>query len=233
MARGCWRLPRAWAAERAHSARLGSCRHVASLALKTGIVGLPNVGKSTLFNAIVKNGQAQAANFPFCTIEPNTGIVTVPDDRLSVLAAISKTDTIVPTTVEFVDIAGLVKGASKGEGLGNQFLANIRECDSIVQVRVGALAADGSGLSRLAPGQGCRSFLCLLVSGGAGRVCAQQQAARSSWQRRQPHLPACHFAHGLALARLLTCRCWRQALSRWRTIEAVRCRWSDALRMTT
>jgi ribosome-binding ATPase YchF (GTP1/OBG family) len=83
---------------------------------------------------MVKSGHAQAANFPFCTIEPNTGIVTVPDDRLKVLADISKTKSIVPTTVEFVDIAGLVKGASKGEGLGNQFLANIRECDSIVQV---------------------------------------------------------------------------------------------------
>jgi ribosome-binding ATPase YchF (GTP1/OBG family) len=110
------------------------CRFLASKALKTGIVGLPNVGKSTLFNAMVKNGHAQAANFPFCTIEPNTGIVTVPDDRLNILANISKTTNIVPTTVEFVDIAGLVKGASKGEGLGNQFLANIRECDSIVQV---------------------------------------------------------------------------------------------------
>jgi ribosome-binding ATPase YchF (GTP1/OBG family) len=110
------------------------CRGIAVSALKTGIVGLPNVGKSTLFNAIVKNGAAQAANFPFCTIEPNHGIVTVPDTRLQVLAEISKTASIVPTTVEFVDIAGLVKGASKGEGLGNQFLANIRECDSIVQV---------------------------------------------------------------------------------------------------
>jgi len=107
---------------------------VVTMALKTGIVGLPNVGKSTLFNALVKNGKAQAANFPFCTIEPNVGMVAVPDERLAVLGKISNTHKIVPTTVEFVDIAGLVKGASKGEGLGNQFLANIRECDSIVQV---------------------------------------------------------------------------------------------------
>jgi hypothetical protein len=110
------------------------CRNASTNALKTGIVGLPNVGKSTLFNAIVKNGQAQAANFPFCTIEPNTGIVSVPDERLNVLAELSNTANVVPTSVEFVDIAGLVKGASKGEGLGNQFLASIRECDSIVQV---------------------------------------------------------------------------------------------------
>ena len=118
-----------------------ACRRIASSALKTGIVGLPNVGKSTLFNAIVKNGAAQAANFPFCTIEPNTGICTVPDERLALLADISNTKAgnIVPTTVEFVDIAGLVKGASEGEGLGNQFLANIRECNSIVQVRSASL----------------------------------------------------------------------------------------------
>jgi ribosome-binding ATPase len=102
--------------------------------LKAGIVGLPNVGKSTLFNALVANAKAEAANFPFCTIEPNVGIVSVPDDRLQVLADISKSEDIVPTRVEFVDIAGLVKGASKGEGLGNQFLANIRECDAIAHV---------------------------------------------------------------------------------------------------
>ncbi len=102
--------------------------------LRAGIVGLPNVGKSTLFNAVVANAKAQAANFPFCTIEPNVGIVAVPDERLEVLSKISSSIEIVPTRVEFVDIAGLVKGASQGEGLGNQFLANIREVDAIVHV---------------------------------------------------------------------------------------------------
>ncbi|MBD2089774.1 redox-regulated ATPase YchF [Microcoleus sp. FACHB-1515] len=102
--------------------------------LRAGIVGLPNVGKSTLFNALVANAKAQAANFPFCTIEPNTGVVAVPDERLQVLADISSSAEIVPARVEFVDIAGLVKGASQGEGLGNQFLANIREVDAIVHV---------------------------------------------------------------------------------------------------
>ncbi|NEQ44824.1 MAG: redox-regulated ATPase YchF [Leptolyngbya sp. SIOISBB] len=102
--------------------------------LRAGIVGLPNVGKSTLFNAVVANAKATAANFPFCTIEPNVGVVAVPDPRLDVLAKISESAEIVPARVEFVDIAGLVEGASKGEGLGNQFLANIREVDAIVHV---------------------------------------------------------------------------------------------------
>ncbi|HQV01251.1 MAG TPA: 50S ribosome-binding GTPase, partial [Bacteroidia bacterium] len=101
--------------------------------MKCGIVGLPNVGKSTLFNCL-SNAKAQAANFPFCTIEPNLGVITVPDERLQALEAIVNPQKVVPTTVEIVDIAGLVKGASKGEGLGNQFLANIRECDAILHV---------------------------------------------------------------------------------------------------
>ena len=101
--------------------------------LSCGIVGLPNVGKSTLFNALTKKAAA-AANYPFCTIDPNVGIVDVPDPRLAVLSKISKSDKLVPATITFVDIAGLVKGASEGEGLGNQFLANIRETDAIVHV---------------------------------------------------------------------------------------------------
>ncbi|AZB71421.1 redox-regulated ATPase YchF [Synechococcus elongatus] len=102
--------------------------------LRAGIVGLPNVGKSTLFNALVANAKAQAANFPFCTIEPNVGVVAVPDARLAALTTISSSEQTVPTRIEFVDIAGLVKGASQGEGLGNQFLSHIRQVDAIVQV---------------------------------------------------------------------------------------------------
>jgi len=102
--------------------------------LKAGIVGLPNVGKSTLFNAVTRSRKAEAANYPFCTIDPNVGVVIVPDERLPMLAKIAKTAVQVPAAVEFVDIAGLVKGASQGEGLGNQFLANIREVDAIVHV---------------------------------------------------------------------------------------------------
>jgi ribosome-binding ATPase len=102
--------------------------------LKAGIVGLPNVGKSTLFNAVTRTRKAESANYPFCTIDPNVGIVTVPDARLEVLAKIAKTSVIIPAAIEFVDIAGLVSGASQGEGLGNKFLSHIREVDAIVQV---------------------------------------------------------------------------------------------------
>jgi ribosome-binding ATPase len=102
--------------------------------LKAGIVGLPNVGKSTLFNAVTRTRKAEAANYPFCTIDPNVGIVTVPDSRLYVLKDIAKTQVVIPAAVEFVDIAGLVKGAASGEGLGNKFLTHIREVDAIVQV---------------------------------------------------------------------------------------------------
>jgi len=102
--------------------------------LRAGIVGLPNVGKSTLFNAVTRTRKAEAANYPFCTIDPNVGIVTVPDARLEPLSKVAKTSVIIPAAVEFVDIAGLVKGASQGEGLGNKFLSHIREVDAIVQV---------------------------------------------------------------------------------------------------
>ena len=102
--------------------------------LKAGIVGLPNVGKSTLFNAVTRTRKAEAANYPFCTIDPNVGIVTVPDSRLEILARIARTAVIIPAAIEFVDIAGLVRGASAGEGLGNKFLSHIREVDAIVQV---------------------------------------------------------------------------------------------------
>jgi hypothetical protein len=104
------------------------------MGFRTGIVGLPNVGKSTLFNALTRTAAAQAANFPFCTIEPNVGEVNVPDPRLDRLAEIAQSKAVIPTRMTFVDIAGLVRGASKGEGLGNQFLANIRECDAIAHV---------------------------------------------------------------------------------------------------
>ena len=102
--------------------------------LRAGIVGLPNVGKSTLFNAITRTRKAESANYPFCTIDPNVGVVTVPDDRLEPLAKIAKTEVIIPTSFEFVDIAGLVQGAAQGEGLGNKFLSHIREVDAIIQV---------------------------------------------------------------------------------------------------
>src|SRR5579859_4948174 len=102
--------------------------------LKAGIIGLPNVGKSTLFNALTRSHKAPAENYPFCTIEPNLGVVAVPEDRLPPLAKIAKVTTTIPTAIEFVDIAGLVKGAAQGEGLGNKFLSHIREVDALVQV---------------------------------------------------------------------------------------------------
>src|SRR5687768_13337914 len=102
--------------------------------LRAGIVGLPNVGKSTLFNAITRTRKAEAANYPFCTIDPNIGIVTVPDARLQELQRIARTRVVIPAAIEFVDIAGLVKGASQGEGLGNKFLTHVREVDAVVQV---------------------------------------------------------------------------------------------------
>ena len=102
--------------------------------LKAGIIGLPNVGKSTLFNAVTRSHKAPAENYPFCTIEPNLGVVTVPDPRLEPLAKIARVNNLSPTTIEFVDIAGLVKGSSHGEGLGNKFLSHIREVDALVHV---------------------------------------------------------------------------------------------------
>src|SRR2546425_3858623 len=101
--------------------------------LKAGIIGLPNVGKSTLFNAITRSHKASAENYPFCTIEPNLGVVSVPDARLAELAKVAKVASLIPAAIEFVDIAGLVKGASQGEGLGNKFLSHIREVDALVE----------------------------------------------------------------------------------------------------
>src|SRR6201989_966496 len=109
-------------------------RRFSEMGFKCGIVGLPNVGKSTLFNALTQTAAAQAANYPFCTIEPNVGDVAVPESRLDALAKIASSKEIIPARVNFVDVAGLVRGASKGEGLGNQFLANIRDCDAIAFV---------------------------------------------------------------------------------------------------
>merc|ERR1711865_791657 len=116
------------------AARSFSHSKVMTMKLATAIVGLPNVGKSTLFNALTETQSAEAANYPFCTIEPNVGIVTVPDEKLGKLAVLNESAKEIPTVMEFVDVAGLVKGASTGEGLGNKFLASIRQCDAIVHV---------------------------------------------------------------------------------------------------
>ena len=131
---GTDRLALAFCLQPAHEGPIFPSPTTASMGFKCGIVGLPNVGKSTLFNALTQTAAAQAANYPFCTIEPNVGDVAVPDPRLAILAKIASSKEIIPTRLSFVDIAGLVRGASKGEGLGNQFLANIRECDAIAHV---------------------------------------------------------------------------------------------------
>ena len=145
---------------------------VRMMALKTGIVGLPNVGKSTLFNALMEDSQAQAANFPFCTIEPNVGVVPVPDKRLAVLSDINKSAKTVPTSLSFVDIAGLVEGASKGEGLGNQFLANIL---NVVRARAASAALEHIGWRT--------HFSCLdsslVIAQSHHKLCHIQQSRRS------------------------------------------------------
>ncbi len=131
------------------------------MTVKCGIVGLPNVGKSTLFNALTRTAAAQAANYPFCTIEPNTGDVAVPDARLNVIAKIGKSAQIIATRISFVDIAGLVRGASKGEGLGNQCLANNREVDAIIHVlRIRHSDIAGSGLKGAERIVGCLRCRC-------------------------------------------------------------------------
>ncbi len=174
--------------------------------LKAGIVGLPNVGKSTLFNAVTRTRKAEAANYPFCTIDPNVGIVTVPDARLEVLRKIAKTTVVIPAAIEFVDIAGLVKGASQGEGLGNKFLSHIREVDAIVQVVRCFEDADihhVAGIDRSRARHRDDQHRAVLADleavkkrrerSGQGREARRQNGAwpkRPCWRRLRPHLDA-------------------------------------------
>ena len=160
------------------------------MSLKCGIVGLPNVGKSTLFNALTKAGIA-AENYPFCTIEPNVGVVEVPDTRLKDLSLIVKPERVVPAIVEFVDIAGLVAGASQGEGLGNQFLAHIRETDAIVNVvrcfdddniiHVAGRRPVGFGSTSRIPGPACRWASSFSLSPGSARRRAARKGPALAW----------------------------------------------------
>ena len=156
--------------------------------LSAGIVGLPNVGKSTLFNAVTRTRKAQAANYPFCTIDPNVGIVTVPDPRLDALAKLSSSKKVVPAAIEFVDIAGLVKGASAGEGLGNQFLSHIREVHAIVQVvlvsRIRIFTCERS-IDPVRDIEIINTELCWRISRSAKADRAPPKAARTAtnWQR--------------------------------------------------
>lgn len=184
------------------------------MSLKIGIVGLPNVGKSTLFNALTRSKQADAQNYPFCTIEPNIGVVEVPDERLAKLAAVSRSARIIPAAIEFVDIAGLVKGASEGEGLGNKFLSHIREVDAIAQV-VRAFE-DGSIIhvnNRVDPKEDAEIVNLELVlsdlqtvskrldtvrKSAKGAAAKEYVAQLSLLERLEAHLQTGRFAHELA-----------------------------------
>lgn len=185
------------------------------LMLRAGIVGLPNVGKSTLFNALTRTRKAESANYPFCTIDPNVGIVTVPDERLVPLAKIAKTATIIPAAIEFVDIAGLVRGASQGEGLGNKFLSHIREVDAIVQVVRCFEDGDVHHVAgRIDPIRDIETIVTELVLADLETVTRRKEkiqkdvkrgdkAAQAEWailQKLEPHLDAGKAAITLELA---------------------------------